>query len=178
MSRLIGLLSILCACSLAPAVTLQKLTLDEMAQSATAVVRARVTGSFASLNGSTIYTHYKLQVSETWKGIPATEVVVPGGVAGGYRQSFPGMPTLQPGTDYVLFLWTSPAGVTNLVGLSQGIFNVTQLRGGDVEVSRAEIGETMLDTAGHRVKDHAMRMRFSDMKTHVMRTMSARATAK
>ena len=172
MSKIPGLIAVLwlCgnACSALWAATLQQLSLDQMAQSATAIVRARVTGSSASFTGSTIYTHYKLRISETWKGAPAAEVMLPGGVAGGYRQSFPGVPALQTGAEYVLFLWKSPkTGITHLVGLNQGILNVTQHTDGSLEVGRPVIGETMLDAAGNQVKDQAIRLRLSDLKTRV-----------
>jgi hypothetical protein len=170
MWKVSGLIVALWSCCSASAATLQQLSLDQMAQSATAIVRARVVSSSANLTGSTIYTHYKLQIAETWKGFPATEVVLPGGVAGGYRQSFPGVPVLQTGTEYVLFLWTSSTGINHLVGLSQGIFNVDRQTDGSAEVSRAEIGETMLDAAGRKVSDQAVRMQLSDMKTKVGRT--------
>jgi hypothetical protein len=153
----------------AGAATLQQLSMDQMTQSATAIVRARVTGSSASFTGSTIYTHYKLQITETWKGFPAKEVMLPGGVADGYRQTFPGIPSLQAGTEYVLFLWTSSTGITHLVGLGQGLFNVATQTDGPIQVSRAEIGETMLDSAGRVVRDQAVRMQLSDMKTRVSR---------
>jgi hypothetical protein len=102
MSKLLGLIFVLWTGSSAAAATLQQLSMDQIAQSATAIVRAHITGSSASFTGSTIYTHYKLQISETWKGSPGAEVMLPGGVAGGYRQSFPGVPTLQTGAEYVL----------------------------------------------------------------------------
>jgi hypothetical protein len=168
MSKIPGLIAVLWLCGTATAATLQQLSLDQMAQSATGIVRARVTGSSASFTGSTIYTHYKLQISETWKGAPAAEVMLPGGVAGGYRQSFPGVPALQTGAEYVLFLWKSPkTGITHLVGLNQGIFNVTPHTDGSFEVGRPVIGETMLDAAGNQVKDQAIRMRLHDLKTRV-----------
>jgi hypothetical protein len=173
MSKFIGLIVVLWACGCAAAATLQQLSLEQMAQGATAIVRARVVSSSASITGSTIYTHYKLQTSETWKGFPASEVMVPGGIAGGYRQSFPGVPTLATGTEYVLFLWTSSAGITHLVGLNQGIFNVAQLTDGSIQVSRPEIGETMLDGDGRKVKDQAVQMQLSVMKTRVSRTTAA-----
>jgi hypothetical protein len=171
MSKFLGLIVVLWACCSAAAATLQQLSLDQMTQSATAIVRARVTGSSASFTGSTIYTHYKLQISETWKGAPGTEVMLPGGVAGGYRQAFPGVPALQTGAEYVLFLWkSSTTGITHLVGLSQGIFNVTQQAGGAIQVGRPAIGETMLDAAGHPARDHAVQMQLSDMKARVSQT--------
>jgi len=168
MSRFVGLILVLWACCSAAAATLQQLSLDQMTQSATAIVRARVTGSSASFTGSTIYTHYKLQISETWKGVPGAEVMLPGGVSGGYRQSFPGVPTLRTGSEYVLFLWKSPStGITHIVGLSQGIFNVTPQADGSIQAGRPVIGETMLDTAGHPVRDHAVQMQLPDLKARV-----------
>jgi hypothetical protein len=159
------------ACGAAPAATLQQLTLDQMAQDATTIVKARVTGSSASFTGATIYTHYKLQVSEVWKGSGASEVMLPGGVAGGYRQSFPGVPALKTGAEYVLFLWTSAStGITHLVGLTQGLYDVTTQADGSVLVSRPRIGETMLDLTGREVKDQAVRMNLAAMKTRVRGT--------
>src|SRR5580698_6540707 len=165
MSRFLGLIVLFSACCSAGAATLQQLSLDQITQSATAIVRARVTGSSASFTGSTIYTHYKLQVSETWKGAPGSEVMLPGGVAGGYRQSFPGIPSLQTGAEYVLFLWTSSkTGITHVVGLNQGIYNVTQQADGTFPASRPVIGETMLDANGRPVRDQAVQMQLTDMK--------------
>jgi hypothetical protein len=150
------------------AATLQQLSLDQMTQSATAIVRARVTGSSASFTGNTIYTYYKLQIRETWKGFPAAEVMLPGGIANGYRQSFPGVPQLQTGSEYVLFLWTSSAtGITHLVGLTQGLFNVTAQAGGTALVSRPASADTMLDANLHTVTDKAVSMNLATMKSRV-----------
>lgn len=170
MFRVFGFV-LLCACVPARAATLQQLSLDQMTRDATAIVRARVTGSSASFTGATIYTHYKLQVSEVWKGSGAAEVMLPGGVAGGYRQSFPGVPALKTGAEYVLFLWMSGStGITHLVGLTQGLFDVTTQADGSILVSRPRIGETILDLNGREVKDHAVRMNFSAMKARVRGT--------
>ncbi len=165
-TRLLTLIVTLCG--VASAATLQQLSLSQMTQSATAIVRARVTSSSASLTGKTIYTHYALQVSETWKGTAPTEVMLPGGVAGGYRQSFPGVPALQTGSEYILYIWTSPStGITHIVGLSQGIFSVTQQPDGTFQVGRARIGETMLNAAGQPVRDQVIKMPLAQMKSQV-----------
>jgi hypothetical protein len=177
MSKFIGLIVTLWACGNAAAATLQQLTLDQMTQSATAIVRAHVTGSAASFTGSTIYTHYKLQTTETYKGFPTAEVLLPGGVAAGYRQSFPGVPALQTGTEYVFFLWTSSStGITHLVGLTQGIFNVAQLSNGTLQVNRPGIGENMLDASGHPAQQPAIQMALSDLKTRISTTIAAGVT--
>jgi hypothetical protein len=176
MSKFLGFIVVLWVCCSAAAATLQQLTLDQMTQSATAIVRARVTSSSASFTGSTIYTHYKLQTTDTYKGFPSAEVMLPGGVAKGARQSFPGVPALQTGTEYVLFLWTSPStGVTHLVGLTQGLFSVGQLSDGTLQVSRPGIGENMLDAAGRPVKDPAIQMALADLKTRIGTTVTTGA---
>ncbi len=164
----LSITAVLLAVSLAPAATLQQLSMDQMTQSATAIVRAKVTGVSASFTGKSIYTHYKLQIEETWKGFPPSEVLLPGGTANGFKQSVPGVPQLQIGGEYVMFLWTSSStGITHLVGLTQGLFNVTHQSDGSVMAFRSQIGETMLDATGAKVTDQPVSMGISQMKSRV-----------
>ena len=161
----------------AAAATMQQLSLSDMALQSTAIVRARVVSSSASFTGSTIYTHYKLQVSETWKGTTPVEVMVPGGVAGGYRQSFPGAPQLQFGTDYVLFLWTSKAGITHIIGLTQGLFNIATQADGSSLASRGASGETMLDAKGKQVEDRSVQVGLTALRAQVAQYLGNTAGA-
>jgi hypothetical protein len=166
----------------AHAATLQQLSMDQMSQLATTVVRARVIGSSASIYATpgspTIYTHYQLDVSEVWKGAATSEVMLPGGQVNGKTQRFPGVPELHVGTEYVLFLWKSPAtGIVHTMGLTQGIFDVTAQPDGIPLASRRQTGELMLDAAGHSVADHAISMRLADMKTRVRQTPAAVSAA-
>jgi hypothetical protein len=154
------------------AATLQQLSMDQMSQLATSVVRARITGASASVytttDNSMIYTRYSLSVSELWKGQPATEVMLPGGDVTGQKQSFPGVPELRVGAEYILFLWKSPStGITHTLGLSQGIFEITPQEDGSVIASRRQSGELMLDATGQKVADHAVSMKLADMKPRV-----------
>jgi hypothetical protein len=159
----------------ASAATLQQLSLDQIGDSATAIVRARIVSATTALSGPTIYTHYKLQVSETLKGQPQAEFVLPGGVSGHYRQSFPGVPVLAPGAEYVLFLWTSSStGLTFPVGLTQGIFDVSSQKDGSVVLSRPPIGELMLDVRGRPVTDRPPRTALSALR---IRMAASRAAA-
>ena len=165
MLRFTGVVLALSLSLVARAATLRQLSMDQMSQDATSIIRARVLSSSASFTGSTIYTHYKLQVSETWKGTAPAEVMLPGGAADGYKQSFPGIPQFATGAEYVLFLWRSPStGIIHLIGLSQGVFDVTEESDGTVVASRARIGEMMLDARGRKVTDRAIRMNLADMK--------------
>ncbi len=157
----------------ASAATLQQLSMDDMARQSTAIVRARVIGTSVSFTGSTIYTHYKLQASETWKGSTPLEVMVPGGVANGYQQTFPGVPLLQAGSEYVLFLWTSQAGITHIIGLTQGLFSLDRQNDGSVLANRRGVGETMLDATGRQVEDRGMQLRVADLKSRVLQALDA-----
>ncbi len=154
--------------------TLQQLSMDQMTDLATSVVRARVTGVSAALSTAsgapTIYTHYQLQVSEVWKGSPLSEVAMPGGTVNGQHQDFPGVPELKVGSEYVLFLWKSPStGIVQTLGLTQGIFDVTGQPDGSWVAHRQQSGELMVDAAGRRVTDRAVRMNVTQMKARVRR---------
>ena len=69
-----------------------------------------------------------------------------------------GAPTLLPGHDYVFFLWTSKSGLTQVIGLSQGLFNVTTTAQGQVVVSRGAASSPMLDSSGQPVTDSNLQM--------------------
>lgn len=160
---------------LLPAATLQKLSVAEMARKSTAIVRARVLDSYAAQHGSIIYTHYQLQVSEWWKGSggEAVDVVTPGGVVGAARQVFSGSPQLLPGREHVLFLWTGSNGLTQIVGLTQGLFKVSRDASGQVMATREATGATMLDPAtGHAVGDESASYRLSDLRQRVGAAMA------
>ena len=76
------------------------------------------------MSGPVIYTHYQLQVSERYKGAAESTVdlAIPGGVVNGIRQVWGGAPQLDSGDEYVFFLWTGKSGLTQVMGLTQGLF--------------------------------------------------------
>jgi len=155
--------------------TLERLTLDEMIQKSTEIVRGRLLGSRAAHRGSVIYTYSKIQVLERWKGQPASqvEVAVPGGTLGGFRQTFSGVPELVAGKEYVLFLWTGRNGVTQVIGLSQGVLDVKQNAAGELFVGRTASTETMLDgKTGQVVRDEAVRMGLQELRQRVERGLA------
>lgn len=149
--------------------TLVQLSLDEMIDKSTAIVRGQVSGSYAALHGSIIYTHYRIRVAERWKG-PATaelDIVVPGGAAGGLRMTFPDSPKLTEGVEYVLFLWKGSNGLTNIIGWSQGIFDLKADRDGATLATRPASKDTLLDAAGRLVKDEPVLMRLQDLRDRI-----------
>jgi hypothetical protein len=160
------------------ATTLEQLTIDEMAQQSTAIVRARVTGSHAGRRGTNIYTYFQLQVLETWKssGQSSAEVAVPGGVVEGIRQSVSGAPELKPGQEYVMFLWTSRSGLTQVIGLSQGLFKLSEESSaggpGVAVVQRPAASELMFNRSGLPVDDHAVSMQLQDLRARVLQALA------
>jgi hypothetical protein len=140
------------------ATTLEQLSMGSMIQQSTAIVRARVTGSSAVRRGSDVYTYYRLDVLETLKASQTApqEVAVPGGALGGIRQTVAGAPKLVGGQEYVLFLWTSRSGLTQVIGLTQGVFRVLPQTGPEATVVRAAATETMLGAGGRPVQDKAL----------------------
>ncbi len=172
MLRAIGTL---CLCLTATAATLERLSLDDMTARSTAIVRARVVSSSGSLTGSTIYTRTRLQVLERWKGPEGAEVEVtePGGTAGAVTQSYSGVPRFTAGQEMVLFLWTGPSGRTQVIGLSQGVFQVTSNAvTGEPEVRREASGEIMLAPGtGQQVRDERIVMPLPSLAARVRSTL-------
>jgi len=127
------LLWVLAALVEAQATTLSKASFDDLVQKSTSIVRGRVTGSYSVSRATSIYTYHKIQVLERWKGLAAAqvEVQVPGGTFQGQQQNFAGTPQLTEGAEYVFFLWTGPSGATHVLGLSQGVLDITTNAAGE-----------------------------------------------
>lgn len=155
------------------ATTLQKLSLDDMIQLSTSVLRVHVTGVRTAKVGQDIYTYYSLQINETLKAGPSAiaEVAVPGGVFGAIRQIGVGSPEVTVGGDYVMFLWTSKSGMTQIIGLSQGLFAMTSSTA-DPVLSRAAATSLVLDKNGNPVTDAGLTMHLSDLRTAVQKLVT------
>jgi hypothetical protein len=167
----------LLGCWLLPAVTLQQLSLDEISQQATAIVYGKVLDSYGAQHGTMIYTHYRVQVMDRWKGSSSAivEVMLPGGAANGVRQTFAGVPGLAEGKSYVMFLWTGKTGTPQLIGLNQGLFEVAPDAAGILYASRPVATEQMLDASGKAVQDQPVRLGFQQLNTRVRESIGDRA---
>ncbi len=178
MRTLFHLLSSVALLAPAGATTLLKMSMNDLITQSTSIVRARVTGSRSAAAGHDIYTYYQLQVSDTLKlgGILPAEVAVPGGVYGNLRQIGIGSPVLTQGQEYVLFLWTSRSGMTQVIGLSQGMFNLKQDASGATVLNRPAIADQMLDKSGKPVTDTGMTMKWSDLRALIVRTLQKTAS--
>lgn len=152
------------------AATLEKLSLEQMIEKSTAIVRGRIAGSSTMKRGPVIYTLSRVQVQESWKGAetPTVEVAVPGGAYGDLRQHFSGAPSFPIGQEFVLFLWSGRSGLTQVIGLSQGVFGVRVNEKGEAVAERAATQEVILDPAhGYPIKDEAISLPLSELRRRV-----------
>ena len=149
-------LAVGCLTSLS-ASTLQRLSLKDMILKSTMIVQGKVQpGTSAVLRGPLIYTHYQVSVTTAYKGMQSgqsVDVAVPGGALNGMLQPVAGAPTLTAGQQYVFFLWTSKSGLTQVIGLSQGLFTVTTNAQGQAIASRGAASAMVLDASGNPVTD-------------------------
>jgi hypothetical protein len=167
--RALQLTAVLAVClAPLPCATLARLSLADMATQSTAIVRAKVLDSYASISGQAIYTHYKVQVSERLKGPSVIEFVVRGGTANGILQVVPGAPKFNKGDEYVFFLWSGADGLNQVIGLTQGMFSVAGGGSANPTVTRSASQELMLDPkTGHAVKDQTVTMTLSDLRSQI-----------
>lgn len=182
MRKLLLITGLLGALAALPGSTLRQLSLDDMILQSTMIVRGRVQQTNTMYRGSMIFSHYTVQVTESYKGPAGSQVAgpidigVPGGLLNGAVQRYAGAPALSPSQDYVLFLWTSKTGLTQVIGLSQGLFSVISSSGAPVMVVRAAASERMLDAAGQPVNDNDIRMPLTDLKSHIQSVLTGQAT--
>jgi hypothetical protein len=168
------------------ATTLERLSVDDMVEKSTSIVRVKVLSSVGEIRNGSIFTQYRVQVQETWKGNlnRETDLYVPGGSANGMRQAIPGAPVLNNGEEYVLFVWAGASGRNQIIGLSQGLFSLVRQEDGSMQVERPGAKEMMLDSkTGRPMLDSTVRMPFGELKTRVvtklmeMQSQAAKAAA-
>lgn len=148
--------------------TLERLSLEDMISQSTAIVHAKVTGSYAIRRGPVIYTCYSIQVSEQLKGPKPSTVTVPGGTFNNLRQTFPGAPELKTGDEFVFFLWTGSSEITQIIGLTQGLFRISQGASDNPVATRPASTEVMLERGtGRQVKDQTVVMNLSELRSRI-----------
>lgn len=139
-----------------------------MIAQSTAIVRAKVTGSYAIRRGPVIYTYYSIQTTEQLKGPKPSVVAVPGGTLNNLRQTFPGAPELKAGDEFVFFLWTGSSGVTQIMGLTQGLFRISPSGSGEAVATRPATAELMLERGtGREVKDQTLVMHLTELRSKI-----------
>lgn len=181
--RRLFITGLLVALGTLPGSTLRQLSLDDMIRQSTMIVHGTVQPANILQHGSMIFSHYTVQVTEIYKS-PATspspsgpiDFGVPGGSLNGITQRVAGAPILTVGQDYVLFLWTSKSGLTQVIGLSQGLLSVISVPGAAPMVARPAAAAGALNAAGQPVTTNDISMSLSALKTEISNVLSGQST--
>ena len=182
--RRLFITGLLVALGTLPGSTLRQLSLDDMIRQSTMIVHGTVQPANIMYNGSMIFSHYTVQPTEIYKspasGQSASSPIdfgVPGGSLNGAIQRVAGAPILTVGQDYVLFLWTSKSGLTQVIGLSQGLLSViTTPGGGALMVVRPAAALGALNATGLPVTTNDISMSLSALKTEISNVLSGQST--
>ena len=114
----------------ASATTLVRMSLDQIAEASTEIIRGHVVSQQTLWNPqhTRIYTYTTLAMDQTYKGSPPALLVVqqPGGTIGKVRVFVAGTVQFHAQTGYMLFLERSPADSSKflLVGMMQGAYRI------------------------------------------------------
>ncbi len=166
------------------AVTLEELSIEELIDSSTLVVRGTIGKSSSSRFGQGVETSYEVSVTEILKGgltspedAPRSRglsISLPGGTANGVRQTVAGVPRLEAGAEYILFLWRAKSGRLLPIGMSQGLFRIERTDG-RMTARRLPIDGTLLDRkTGRAIRDSGFDLSVSSLRDTVTRRAASR----
>ena len=114
----------------ASATTLMRMSLDQLTQASTEIVRGHVVSQSTQWNSghTRIYTFTTVALDQSYKGNPPSTLVIqqPGGRVGKVQVFVAGTIQFHPQTDYLLFLERSASDSSNFlpVGMMQGGYRV------------------------------------------------------
>lgn len=141
-------------CLSAGAAVLIHLTFEEMTEQSSAILLGRCVEvrSAWSADHAEIVTHNVFEVREYYKGNLGSRVTITelGGQVGNLVAEYSGIPRFRVGEEAVLFVWTDPLGVHQVIGLTQGAFRVRRdAKTGEILLRQAYSDEPMLEPAAH-----------------------------
>ncbi len=112
----------------ANATTLSRMSFDELARQATAIVRARCLDSTSVWRNGEIWTEMQFEVTGVSKGTAPgiLRIALPGGKVAHIQSHVDGVPSFRPGDDAYLFLWEAAGRGTYILGWMQGTFRVSR----------------------------------------------------
>lgn len=151
------------------ATTLEHLSLTQMVQKSSLIVRGTVEESGSAQRNGIIFTTYKVTVKDQLKGSTASSLTleVPGGTYGAAHQIFSGAPKLAKDHEYVVFIWTSPSGHNQIIGLTQGLFDAAQGSNGEIILTQGQSSVPQLNTGGTIENASQIRVSWSDLAAKV-----------
>jgi len=130
------------------ATTLARLDVGQMTAHAAGVIRARCVAVATRADARGVWTLSTFERHENWKGSLPPHIVVrlPGGAAGGRRETVEGVPRFAPGEEVVLFLEPLSTGEWTITGWALGSYRIRRDRPNGLE-------RAVPDAGGMRVLD-------------------------
>jgi len=122
---------LVCLSAPSEATRVKRLSLSQLSERADSVILGRVLAisTHVGPEGKMVWTDYDIMVEETLAGTPksgVTRVSFAGGKSGNLSIGIVGVPKLEQGQRYVLFLFPPGPLASAAVGWGQGIFNVVE----------------------------------------------------
>ena len=109
------------------ATTIKKMDLPEMVSLSDAIAQGTVESVETRWEDKSIYTYASIRVDEGIKGAPRRALLIrqPGGRIGSLHLDAPGTPKFNKGDQVIVFLRDRKDGTFDVVGLSQGKYDLT-----------------------------------------------------
>lgn len=170
------LLAVLSVASPLRATTLQRMSLNQLAQAAGTVVRARCASSTARWENGAIWTFSEFEIVERFKGNPPTRIRVrlPGGRVGYISTQVEDAPAFRPGDDAVLFLEATADGSYGVTAWAEGTFRIRKdSRDGRELVTQDSSGVAVFDPVTRQFRSDGIRnLLWSEFRRRVMDALS------
>ena len=160
MSGFIVLIVALSSAPRAGATTLARLSLEQMARAADAIVHARCISAESRWDRGAIWTFTEFDVLESLKGAPPERILVrlPGGRVGNLIANVEAVPRFQHGEEGFLFLEKMHAGDYSVTAWSEGTFRVqAAVAGGVATVTQDSGAFPVFDTGTRRFRTDGIR---------------------
>jgi hypothetical protein len=115
---------------IAQATTFARMSPEDLAREAAAIVRGRCVGSVFETREGELWTVTSIEVRETWKGEPprVVRVWLLGGRTANITSRVSGVPRFRAGEDVILFLSRTASGEFSVLSWAQGTFRVRRDR--------------------------------------------------
>jgi hypothetical protein len=137
--------------------TFARLSISQMSQRASAIVRAQCVASTVVEVSGEIWTLTTFDVQEIWRGAAPSRITVRllGGTSGNLTSHVAGIPRFRPGEQVILFLSPmkhfSGPGEFSVVSWQQGTFRIQRDRGTGEELASQDTGGYFtFDPVSHR----------------------------
>ena len=160
---------------LVSAATFSRMSLDQLAQAAPVIVRARCVSNAVRWDRGEIWTFSTFTVAEIWKGSAAPTLTIRtlGGSIGNITSRVSGLPRFRPGEDVVLFLEPTAQAELAIVGWQQGAFRIRRDVRSGASLATQDAAYSVFDPAARQFAAYGLR----DVAIEALRQRVAAAVA-